>query len=207
MTFTLPKLNYAYDALEPVIDSKTMEIHHTKHHQAYIDKLNVALEKYPELQGKRVEELLADLNAIPEDIRTAVRNNGGGHYNHSFFWEILSPKNQEDFVGEVSEALRKSFSELNSFDELKKKFEEIAMNRFGSGWAWFVVNKEKNIEIVSTANQDCPISEGKIPIIGLDLWEHAYYIKHMWNRKAYVQNFWKVINWEKVNELYLDAMK
>lgn len=207
MTFTLPKLPYEYDSLEPVIDAKTMEIHHTKHHQAYIDKLNKALEKYPELQKKKVEDLLKNINSIPEDIRIAVRNHGGGHMNHSLFWVILSPQNQEDFEGEVSKGLKESFPELNSFEEFKKKFEEAAMNRFGSGWVWLVVNDKKKIELISTANQDCPLMEGKIPIFGLDLWEHAYYLKYQNRRNEYVQNFWKIINWKKVNELYLNAVK
>lgn len=207
MTFTLSKLPYEYDALEPVIDAKTMEIHYTKHHQAYIDKLNKALEKYPELQKKEVEDLLKNINSIPEDIRMAVRNHGGGHANHSLFWEILSSENQEDFVGEVSEGLKNSFPELKSFEEFKKKFEEAAMNRFGSGWVWLVVNGKKKIELISTANQDSPLMEGKIPILGLDLWEHAYYLKYQNKRNEYVQNFWKIINWKKVNEIYLNAIE
>jgi len=206
MTFTLPKLNYAYNSLEPAIDAKTMEIHYTKHHQAYIDKLNSALEKYPELQEKKVEELLADLNSIPEDIRQAVRNHGGGHYNHSLFWELLSSENQEDFMGEVSKCMHDSFSDLNDYDGFKKKFEEVAMARFGSGWVWMVLNKEKKLEIVSTANQDNPISEGKIPVLGLDLWEHAYYLNYQNKRVEYIQNWWKIVNWKKVEELYLDAI-
>ncbi|MBI3334777.1 superoxide dismutase [Candidatus Pacearchaeota archaeon] len=207
MVYTLPKLPYAYDALEPVIDAKTMEIHHTKHHQAYLDKLNKALEKHPELQKKKVEELLKDINKVPEDIRTAVRNHGGGHYNHSLFWQILSPENQEDFIGAVSKGLKESFSDLKNFDEFKNKFEEAAMSRFGSGWVWLVVNKDKKIELITTANQDCPLMEGRIPILGLDVWEHAYYLSYQNKRNEYVQKWWKIINWKKVDELYLTALK
>ncbi|MEK6889746.1 MAG: superoxide dismutase [Nanoarchaeota archaeon] len=199
MTFTLPKLPYAYDSLEPVIDMKTMEIHHTKHHQTYVDKLNLALEKHPELQKKKVEELLKDLSKIPEEARNAVRNHGGGHYNHSLFWELMTPNLKDrEMKGKVVEAINKEFG---SFDKFKESFNNAGLNRFGSGWAWLVSHKGK-LEICSTANQDCPISEGKIPLIGLDVWEHAYYLKHMSNRKAYVESFWNVVNWKKVNELY-----
>ena len=206
MAYTLPKLSYAYGALEPHIDAKTMEIHHTKHHQTYVDKLNEALAKHPEIT-QPVENLLADLAKVPEDIRVAVRNHGGGHVNHSLFWEILSPKNQESFVGEVSKGLKESFSELKDFQEFKKKFTDVALARFGSGWAWLVMNKNKKLEIISTANQDSPLMEGKIPLFGLDVWEHAYYLKWQSNRKGYVEGIWSVINWEKVDELYQAAMK
>ncbi|MEK6911170.1 MAG: superoxide dismutase [Nanoarchaeota archaeon] len=199
MTFTLPKLPYAYNALEPVIDTKTMEIHHTKHHQTYVDKLNLALEKYPELQKKKVEELLKDLSKIPEEARNAVRNHGGGHYNHSLFWELMTPNIKDrEAKGKVVEAINKEFG---SFDKFKEAFNNAGLNRFGSGWAWLVSHKGK-LEICSTANQDCPISEGKIPLLGLDVWEHAYYLRHQSNRKAYVESFWNVVNWKKVNELY-----
>ena len=199
MVFILPKLNYSYDALEPIIDAKTMEIHHTKHHQTYVDKLNLALEKYPELQKKKVEELLKDLNKVPEDIRTAVRNHGGGHLNHSLFWELMTPdKKDKEFKGKIKEAIEKSFV---SFEKFKEDFNNSALARFGSGWAWLVLNKGK-LEICNTANQDSPISEGKIPLFGIDVWEHAYYLKHQSNRKNYVENFWNVVNWKKVNELY-----
>lgn len=199
MAFTLPKLNYGYDALEPVIDAKTMEIHHTKHHQTYVDKLNLALEKYPELQKKKVEELLKDLNKIPEDVRNAVRNHGGGHYNHTLFWELMTPnKKDREMKGKVVEAIEKTFG---SFDKFKEQFNNLALNRFGSGWAWLIVNKGK-LEIYSTANQDSPISEGKISLLGLDVWEHAYYLKHQSNRKNYVEGWWAVVNWKKVDELY-----
>ncbi|PIN93287.1 superoxide dismutase [Candidatus Pacearchaeota archaeon CG10_big_fil_rev_8_21_14_0_10_31_24] len=202
----LPKLNYSYDSLEPSIDAKTMEIHYTKHHQAYIDKLNLALEKHPELQDKPIEELLGDIESIPEDIRNIVINHGGGHANHSFFWEILSPENQEDFEGEVSKGLKESFADLKDFNEFKVKFKESAMARFGSGWVWVVLNKDKKLEIITTANQDSPLMDGLFPVIGLDLWEHAYYLKYQNKRADYVESFWKILNWKKVDEIYQKAM-
>ena len=201
MTHTLPKLTYKYDALEPYIDAKTMEIHYTKHHQAYVDKLNAALAKYPELQNKNAEELLEDLNKIPEDIRTAVRNHGGGHFNHSFWWPLL--KKDVKLNGEIKTAIETSFG---SFEDFKKKFIEAALGRFGSGWAWLAFNNGK-LEIYSTANQDCPPSEGKKPLLGLDVWEHAYYLKFTSNRAAYAEDFFHVINWDKVNEYYENAKK
>ncbi len=194
MKHELPKLGYDYNALEPFIDAKTMEIHHTKHHQAYIDKLNAALDKYKNLQNKDVDDLLKDLNKVPEDIRTAVRNHGGGHSNHSFFWKLL--KKNVKFSGEIAKAVEKTFG---SYEEFKKKFTEAALGRFGSGWAWLVLNKGK-LEIMSTANQDSPLSEERVPVLGLDVWEHAYYLKHMSNRAAYIEDFFKVINWEQVNK-------
>lgn len=192
MKHELPKLDYGYDALEPYIDAKTMEIHYTKHHQSYIDKLNAALEKYPELQEKSVEELLQDLNKIPEDIRTAVRNHGGGHYNHSMFWKLL--KKNVKMSEKVNVVIDESFG---NFENFKKAFTDAALNRFGSGWAWLVLNKGK-LEVVSTANQDCPISDGKVPILGIDVWEHAYYLNYQNRRAEYVENFFKIINWEEV---------
>ncbi len=196
MAFTLPKLSYVYDALEPYIDTKTMSIHHTKHHQTYVNKLNEAIAKHPELEGKSAEELLKDLNSIPEDIKTAVRNHGGGHVNHTFFWQILAK--DKKFDGKVADAIIKTFG---SFDKFKEQFTASALGRFGSGWAWLVLNNGK-LEIVSTANQDSPISEGKWPILGIDVWEHAYYLKHQQKRADYVADFFNVINWTKVNELY-----
>lgn len=201
MKYTLPKLSYSYDALEPFIDARTMEIHHTKHHQTYVDKLNEALAKHSELDKKKIEELLMDINSVPEDIRTAVRNHGGGHVNHSMFWEIL----KKDV--KISPAFNKIIDkEFGSFDKFKEQFSAAAMAVFGSGWAWLVLSNGK-LEIISTGKQDSPIMENKIPIMGLDVWEHAYYIKHMWNRKAYVEAFWNIINWAKVNELYEIAVK
>jgi Fe-Mn family superoxide dismutase len=197
---TLPKLAYAYDALEPFIDTKTMEIHYTKHHQAYVDKLNKALESHPELQNKTAEDLIKDLNSVPEDIRTAVRNNGGGHVNHSFFWPILK-KGMQPKV-EVFQAINKKFG---SFDKFKELFKDAATTVFGSGWAWLVLNSKKELEIVKTTNQDNPISQGLIPVLGIDVWEHAYYLKYQNRRPDYVDAFWNVVNWEKVNENYLKS--
>ncbi len=207
MQYQLPKLPYAYNALEPHIDAKTMEIHHTKHHQTYVDKLNEALAKYPEIAKIPVEQLITDLNKVPEDIHTAVRNHGGGHLNHLLFWEILSPKNQEDFVGEVSKGLKESFPELKNFQEFKKKFSDAALGRFGSGWAWLIMNKEKKLEIISTSNQDSPLMEGKTPLFGIDVWEHAYYLKYQNKRVDYITAFWNILNWSKVDELYQKAIK
>ncbi len=194
MKHELPKLGYEYDALEPYIDARTMEIHLTKHHQTYVDKLNAALEKHPELQDKTTEELLKDLNKIPEDIRTAVRNHGGGHFNHSMFWKLL--KKDVKMSEKVNVAIDESFG---NFDNFKKAFTDAALNRFGSGWAWLVMNNGK-LEIVSTANQDCPISDGKKPILDIDVWEHAYYLKYQNKRAEYVENFFKIINWEEVEK-------
>ena len=194
MKHTLPKLNYGYNALEPFIDAKTMEIHHTKHHQAYVDKLNVALESHKNLQQLSVEELISNLNTLPEEIRTAVRNNGGGHLNHSFFWSLL--KKDIQFKGKIKEAIEKKFK---NFEEFKKKFTEAAMNRFGSGWVW-LVKKGKGIEIVSTLNQDSPVSEGMKPLLCIDLWEHSYYLKYQNRRNEYIETFFNIINWEQVNK-------
>lgn len=199
--FTLPKLPYAYDALEPHIDAKTMEIHHTKHHQTYIDKLNAALEKYPNLQEKTVEELISDLSAIPEDIRTAVRNHGGGHANHSLFWMILGPNAGGEPTGTVATAIEESFSDFKTFQE---QFAAAAAGQFGSGWAWLVNNNGK-LEIVATPNQDSPLSQGKTPILGLDVWEHAYYVKYLWNRPEYVKSWWNIVNWEEVEKRFTDT--
>lgn len=197
----LEPLPYPYGFLEPYIDSKTMEIHHDKHHQTYVDKLNAALEKYPELQKKKVNELLENLNKIPEEIRNAVRNNGGGHANHSFFWPLL--KKNAKFEGDIAEAIKKRFG---SFDKFKEEFSNAAINRFGSGWAWLVLDKDK-LEIVSSANQDSPLSEGKIPLLTLDVWEHSYYLKYQNRRAEYVDAFFNIINWERVNEHYVNAIR
>lgn len=201
MKYTLPDLGYEYNSLEPFIDEQTMRIHHTKHHQTYIDKLNAALEKYPELQEKSAIDLIKDLNKIPEDIRTAVRNHGGGHVNHSFFWKLL--KKDVKISGKISEVIKKEFG---SYEDFKKKFSEVSNSLFGSGWCWLVLNKDK-LEIVKTANQDNPISEGKIPIFGIDLWEHSYYLKWTSRRVDYIENFYNVINWKKVEENYQNALK
>ena len=184
--FTLPDLPYSYDALEPHIDAQTMEIHHTKHHQGYVDNLNKALTDHPDLQSKSVEDLLKSLNSIPENIRTAVRNHGGGHANHSLFWQLMSPQ-----AGEPVDAVAK----------LKDQFIQAAMTRFGSGWAWVVKDAAGKLQVISTANQDSPLSESLTPILGVDVWEHAYYLKYQNRRADYLAAFWNVINWDKVSEL------
>ncbi|NOZ81252.1 MAG: superoxide dismutase [DPANN group archaeon] len=201
MTHTLEPLPYAYDALEPYIDARTMEIHHGKHHQGYVNKLNKTLESHPELQEKDVRELIQDLDAVPEDIRTAVRNNGGGHVNHAFFWTLL--KKGVERKGEVMEAIERQFG---SFDAFKDAFTKAATGRFGSGWAWLVVSDGK-LEVMSTPNQDSPLSEGKMPVLCLDVWEHAYYLKYQNKRPDYVEAFFNIIDWEKVDENYLNATK
>lgn len=196
--FTLPNLPYKYDALEPYFDAKTMEIHHSKHHQAYIDKLNEALKAYPEWQQKTVEELLADLKSVPAPIRTAVRNHGGGHHNHSLFWQWLSPDPQ----AEVAEQMQDFFRTLGGLAEFKSQFAQAALARFGSGWTWLVANEQKELSIISTANQDSPLSDGLTPLLGLDVWEHAYYLKYQNRRADYIEAFWQVVNWGKVGELF-----
>ncbi len=203
MKHELPKLPYAYDALEPYIDKQTMEIHHTKHHQAYINNFNTALEKHPDLQSKSVEDILKHLNKVPEDVRTAVRNNGGGHVNHSMFWELMKPTGGGEAPGEVGKAVNKTFG---SYDSFKEQFSKAATTRFGSGWAWLVLNHGK-LEIISTANQDSPLSEGKTPVLGLDVWEHAYYLLYKSQRAEYVKNWWNVVNWEYVEKTYKQALK
>ncbi|AME08112.1 superoxide dismutase SodA [Bacillus siamensis] len=200
MAYKLPELPYAYDALEPHIDKETMTIHHTKHHNTYVTNLNKAIEGSA-LAEKSVEELVADLNAVPEDIRTAVRNNGGGHANHSLFWTLLSPNGGGEPTGELAEEIKSTFG---SFDQFKEKFAAAAAGRFGSGWAWLVVNNGK-LEITSTPNQDSPLSEGKTPVLGLDVWEHAYYLNYQNRRPDYISAFWNVVNWDEVARLYSEA--
>ncbi|HEL1351401.1 TPA: superoxide dismutase [Streptococcus equi subsp. zooepidemicus] len=200
MTITLPDLPYAYDALEPYFDTETMTLHHDKHHATYVANTNVALEKYPEL-GENLEELLADVDSIPADIRQTVINNGGGHLNHALFWELLSPEKQE-VSADVAAAIDDAFG---SFAAFKEQFTAAATGRFGSGWAWLVVNKAGKLEITSTANQDTPISEGKQPILALDVWEHAYYLNYRNVRPNYIKAFFEIINWKKVSELYQAA--
>lgn len=201
MTFQLPELPYAYDALEPYIDVETMHFHHDKHHQAYVNNLNSALENHPEWQEKSIEEILTHLDDLPKEIRGAVQNNGGGHYNHSLFWEIMAPNAGGNPTGEVKDAIEEAFG---SFDNLKAEFKKAALGRFGSGWAWVVVDNGK-LAVTSTLNQDNPISDGKTPILGVDVWEHAYYLKYQNLRGDYVDAFWNVVNWDKVNELYKAA--
>jgi len=194
MTFTLPDLPYDYSALEPHIDTKTMGIHHDKHHQGYVNNLNAAVADYPELQKKSVMELLVDLNSLPEAIRTAVRNNGGGHANHSMFWPSMRAKGGGAPSGSLGDALDENFG---SFDAFKEQFTKAGMTRFGSGWAWLVTNGE-TLSIVSTANQDNPISDGLIPLLGVDVWEHAYYLNYQNRRAAYLEAWWNVVNWDYV---------
>ena len=198
MPYELPPLLYAHNALEPSIDEQTMQIHHGKHHQTYVNNLNAALEKHPQLQGKPIELLIADLNAIPEDIRTAVRNNGGGHANHSFFWTIMAPNAGGPPTGAIAEAIDAKFG---SFDAFKEAFAKAATGRFGSGWAW-LVKSGNGVDVTSTANQDSPLMEGKTPLLGLDVWEHAYYLKYQNKRPDYIAAFWNVVNWDAVNKAF-----
>lgn len=196
--FELPDLPYAYDALEPTIDTNTMNIHHTKHHATYVNNLNAALEGHADLQNKSIEELMKEIDSVPEDIRTAVRNNGGGHYNHSLFWNILSPNGGGEPTGELAEKINEAFG---SFDEFKKQFEQAGATRFGSGWAWLIVDNGK-LEIVSTPNQDNPLMEGKTPILGVDVWEHAYYLNYQNRRPDYLSAIWDKVDWDAVAKNY-----
>ena len=201
MAYTLPELPYAYDALEPFFDEETMHLHHDKHHQTYVNNLNAAIEKHPEFFDKTVEELVAYLDRLPEDIRVAVRNNGGGHLNHTMFWEWLAPNAGGAPTGDIAAAIDEAFG---SFDDFKAEFKAAATGRFGSGGAWLVLDYGK-LKVVSTANQDNPISDGQIPVLGLDVWEHAYYLKYRNVRPDYIEAFFSLINWDKVNELYAKA--
>jgi len=199
MSHTLPALPYAYNALEPHIDAQTMEIHHAKHHQAYITNLNTAIQG-TEFESVPVDSLIAQLDRLPESIRTVVRNNGGGHANHTLFWTILTPNGTETPQGALADAIVASFG---SFQDFKNKFEAAAKTRFGSGWAWLVLNSSKQLEVISTANQDSPLMDGKTPILGLDVWEHAYYLHYQNRRPDYVTAFWSLINWAEVERRYL----
>lgn len=200
MAHSVPDLLYSYDALEPFIDQQTMEIHHQKHHGAYVSKLNAALEGHSELEGKDIEKILEDLNSVPENIRTAVRNNGGGHYNHTLFWNIMGPNKGGAPSGDLASQISSTFG---SFEKFKSDFSNAAVNRFGSGWAWLVLNSNHNLEVTSTPNQDSPVSEGKKVIMGLDVWEHAYYLKYQNRRPEYIENWWNVVDWDAVGEIYL----
>jgi Fe-Mn family superoxide dismutase len=204
MAHELPALPYAHDALEPHIDTQTMQIHHGKHHNAYVTNLNKALESAPELQGKSAEALIKDLNAVPEGIRTVVRNNGGGHVNHTLFWNVMAPNAGGEPTGALGDAIRAAFG---SFDEFKAKFEAAGVGRFGSGWAWLVLGKDGRLAITSTANQDNPMMEGITPIMGCDVWEHAYYLKYQNRRPDYLKAWWNVVNWKAVAEIYAAATK
>jgi Fe-Mn family superoxide dismutase len=203
MAYELPSLSYPFNALEPHIDAKTMEIHHDKHHQAYITNANKALEGHPDLAAKSVDDLLADLNKVPESIRTVLRNNAGGHSNHTFFWKIIGPNAGGSPKGKLVEAIDSAFS---SFDQFKEEFQKAAVGRFGSGWAWLVVNKEGKLQITSTANQDSPVSDGLKPVIGVDVWEHAYYLLYQNRRPDYLKAWWNVVNWDQA-EKYFQAAK
>ncbi len=196
---TLPSLPFAPNALEPAIDAKTMEIHHGKHHAAYVDNLNKALKDLPELAAKPVNELIANLSAVPEAIRTMVRNNGGGHSNHTFFWQLITPGGAAAPLGELAEAINKAFG---SFEEFKAKFEAAGLGRFGSGWVWLIKNKSGALEIISTPNQDSPIMEGQYPIVGNDVWEHAYYLNYQNRRADYLKAWWSVVNWDVAMKNY-----
>lgn len=201
MAYSLPELSYAYDALAPHIDAQTMEIHHSKHHQAYINNVNAALEAHPELAAKSIEELVSDLSAVPEAIRGAVRNNGGGHANHSLFWTVLCPEGGGEPSGELGDAINSTFG---SFDDFKTKFGKAAGTRFGSGWAWLSVDNGALV-VESSPNQDTPLSEGRTPILGLDVWEHAYYLNYQNRRPDYVASFWNVVSWAEVSKRFAAA--
>lgn len=198
MAHSVPPLPYPYTALEPYIDEQTMQIHHDKHHAAYVTNLNNALAQAPELADKSVEQLIADLNSVPESIRTAVRNNGGGHANHTMFWEIMGPNAGGQPSGALADAINAAFG---SFDGFKEQFAKAATTRFGSGWAWLISNGGK-LEIISTPNQDSPLMEGKTPILGLDVWEHAYYLKYQNRRPDYITAWWNVVNWDAVSQRF-----
>jgi Fe-Mn family superoxide dismutase len=197
MAYELPPLSYPFNALEPHIDAKTMEIHHDKHHQAYITNANKALEGHPDLAAKPVDELLADLNKVPESIRTVLRNNAGGHSNHTFFWKVIAPNAGGTPKGKLADAINSTFG---SFDAFKGELEKAAVARFGSGWAWLVVNKEGKLQITSTANQDSPISDGLKPVVGVDVWEHAYYLLYQNRRPDYLKAWWNVVNWAQAEK-------
>ena len=204
MSYTLPPLPYAFDALEPHIDARTMEIHHDKHHAAYVNNLNNALKDHPELAAKPVNELIADLASVPEAIRTAVRNNGGGHSNHTFFWEIMGQGKGGAPVGSLGEAITKTFG---SYDEFRSKFEAAGVGRFGSGFVWLIVNKQGQLEILSLPNQDSPYMDGNKPVIANDVWEHAYYLHYQNRRPDYLKAWWNVVDWDHAEQNYQMALK
>ncbi|HZO87936.1 MAG TPA: superoxide dismutase [Chthonomonadaceae bacterium] len=201
--FTLPPLPYPYNALEPTIDEETMHLHHDKHHAAYVNNLNAALKEAPEFFNKSIEEIVSNLNAVPENIRTAVRNNGGGHINHTMFWEIMRPGGSQTPTGALAQAINSTFGDVET---LKKQVNDAGAKRFGSGWAWLVADNNGNLSVISTANQDNPLMEGKNPILGVDVWEHAYYLKYQNRRPDYLAAWWNVVNWDEVGKRY-DALK
>lgn len=202
MAFQLPDLPYAYDALEPTIDERTMRIHHTGHHQGYTDKLNNALDGHPDLQDKSIEEILRDIDGVPQDIRTAVQNNGGGYANHTLFWTVMSPDGGGSPSGDLASAIDTAFG---SFSQFKEEFESAATGRFGSGWAWLVVDPGGDLHVYNTLNQNSPYMDGHTPVLGLDVWEHAYYLNYQNGRGDYVSNFWDVVDWDQVDQNYDDA--
>jgi superoxide dismutase, Fe-Mn family len=202
MAYELPPLSYPFNALEPHIDAKTMEIHHDKHHQAYITNANNALKDHPDLAAKPVDELIANLSQVPESIRTVVRNNAGGHSNHSFFWKIMAPNAGGAPKGKLAEAITATFGSVDAF---KEKFQAAGASRFGSGWAWLVINKEGKLEITSTPNQDSPIMEGLKPVIGVDVWEHSYYLLYQNKRPDYLKAWWNVVNWDQAEKNFSTA--
>jgi Fe-Mn family superoxide dismutase len=204
MAHTLPDLPYAFDALEKAIDEQTMRIHHGKHHAAYVNNLNAALEKHPELGKKSVEDLIRDINSVPEDIRTAVRNNGGGHANHSMFWKIMSPNGGGAPTGAIAEVIDSTFG---GFDNFKEQFNDAGAKRFGSGWTWLVRTADGDFKVLSTANQDSPLMEGHFPIMGNDVWEHAYYLRYQNRRPDYLKAWWDVVNWDEINRRLEEANK
>jgi Fe-Mn family superoxide dismutase len=202
--YELPALPYSTDALEPHIDARTMEIHHGRHHKTYVDKLNAALEGHADLASQSIEALIANIEKVPENIRGAVRNNGGGHVNHSLFWQIMSPDGGGEPTGELAGAINDTFG---SFEKFQEEFANAAINRFGSGWAWLVVEKDGNLAVINTLNQDSPLMDGHTPVLGLDVWEHAYYLKYQNKRPDYIQAWWNVVHWDEVNKRYLAAKK
>jgi superoxide dismutase, Fe-Mn family len=202
MAFELPPLPYDFSALEPTIDAQTMQLHHGKHHQAYVNNLNAALESHPELQKKTAEELISNLNAVPEQIRAAVRNNGGGHVNHSMFWTIMTPKGGGNPTDAVGEAIQQTFG---SFNDFQTKFNEAGTKQFGSGWAWLARGRDGKLQILSTPNQDNPLAQGLFPIMGNDVWEHAYYLKYQNRRPDYLKAWWNVVNWKEINKRFQES--
>ncbi|MBF4501513.1 superoxide dismutase [Savagea sp. SN6] len=203
-TFTLPDLPYAVDALDPYIDARTLEIHHGKHHATYVNNLNAAIENHEQLKSQSIEQILSDLQAVPEDIRTAVQNNGGGHYCHTLFWESMSPNGGGEPTADIKTAIERRF---NTFDQFQDLLSTAAISRFGSGYGWLVLNKEGELEVMSTANQDTPLKDEKTPLLVIDVWEHAYYLKYQNRRPEFVTNWWNTVNWDVVNERLLKAQQ
>lgn len=199
MAFELSSLPYNYDALEPYVDAQTMQLHHDMHHQTYVNNLNTAVEKHAELQSKSLEDLVRELNSIPEDVRTAVRNNGGGHVNHTMFWEIMGPNAGGEPTGAVGEAIKDTFGDFETF---KQRFNDAGTKQFGSGWVWLVRSPDGKLEVMSTPNQDSPITQGYFPIMGNDVWEHAYYLKYQNRRAEYLKQWWNVVNWNEINKRF-----